>query len=333
MELAIKVNTPESWMQNFARAFNTSIHQGKMQLDGPLGQGIIQSHLVEDGLRMITQEFSLWEELIVHKKKVEEKAYYPIILQYSDSGIFHEVDGKQIPLGRGSFNSIIIPSPLLETSIHYPAGNTIQTLAIVMSRDWLEKHVKHIRELSSWEASIISDIFLSQRPFFIYEAITLNIARVIEEVVQCSYATSVKSLYMRAKVYELLALIFNLLYQRGAEQPLNNLNKDDVHTAFKVRQILLAQMDAPPTIPKLSREVAMSESKLKKVFKLVFGLSIYQYTLSNRMQKAKNLLDTRRYNVTEVGQLLGYSNMAHFAKAFKKQYNLSPSSYLATIRH
>ncbi|MEO1654715.1 MAG: AraC family transcriptional regulator, partial [Bacteroidota bacterium] len=125
---------------------------------------------------------------------------------------------------------------------------------------------------------------------------------------------------------------FQQLIQREFEGAYENLNALDVEAVFQTQKIIQESFDNPPTIQNLAREIGMSESKLKKIFKQVFGHSIYQYILHNRMNKARHLLDTRRYNVSEVGSLLGYSNLAHFAKAFKKQFNVSPSTYLASLR-
>nr|MBP9215318.1 helix-turn-helix transcriptional regulator [Chitinophagaceae bacterium] len=84
----------------------------------------------------------------------------------------------------------------------------------------------------------------------------------------------------------------------------------------------------PPGIPKLARMAAMSPSKLKTSFRDVYGLPIYQYFQKHRMNKAKAMLLSQKYNVREVGIDVGFSNLSNFAKAFKKSFDQLPSDIL-----
>jgi AraC-like DNA-binding protein len=47
------------------------------------------------------------------------------------------------------------------------------------------------------------------------------------------------------------------------------------------------------------------------------------------MIKAKSLLMLREYSIKEVGIMVGYSNLSHFANSFKKEFGFLPSE-LAT---
>ena len=58
----------------------------------------------------------------------------------------------------------------------------------------------------------------------------------------------------------------------------------------------------------------------------MFGDSYYQYYKQVRMHKAKQLLEQGDMNVSEVGYLLGYSNLSKFSQAFKSMFRISPGS-------
>ena len=52
-----------------------------------------------------------------------------------------------------------------------------------------------------------------------------------------------------------------------------------------------------------------------------------QYIVSIRIANAQVLLETTDYNVTEIGNIVGYDNPLYFSRIFKKQKGVSPSEY------
>ena len=64
----------------------------------------------------------------------------------------------------------------------------------------------------------------------------------------------------------------------------------------------------------------MSESKFQSLFKQMFGMSAYQYHIVAKMEEAKKFLLSNNYSVSDVGFMLGYSNLSHFTDIFKKHF-------------
>ncbi len=90
----------------------------------------------------------------------------------------------------------------------------------------------------------------------------------------------------------------------------------------QAREILLADLSHPPTIPELARQVGLNQFKLKQGYRRLFGNSIYASFQEARMKQALVLL--QKLNVTETALELGYSNTSHFSSAFRKQHGISP---------
>lgn len=100
---------------------------------------------------------------------------------------------------------------------------------------------------------------------------------------------------------------------------------DETLRLMKVEALLVKSFSTPaPKIYDLSRISAMSPTKLKKDFKALYGLPIYEYFQKNRMLKARSLLLLGKYSIQEVGIMVGYSNFSHFASTFKKEFNILP---------
>ena len=66
-------------------------------------------------------------------------------------------------------------------------------------------------------------------------------------------------------------------------------------------------------------------------FKELYGDTIYAYLLDHKMEEARRMLNSQKYNVNEVGLKLGYSTASHFIAAFKKKYGTTPKKYLGSV--
>jgi two-component system response regulator YesN len=75
----------------------------------------------------------------------------------------------------------------------------------------------------------------------------------------------------------------------------------------------------------------LSKVYIMKLFKQVYGCSIYEYVQKVRMGKAIELLEDSKINIQNISQMVGYSNNNYFSKAFKNYYHISPSGYRMTV--
>jgi len=81
------------------------------------------------------------------------------------------------------------------------------------------------------------------------------------------------------------------------------------------------------TLKMASDFVGLSESHLSNIFTKKTGQTFTDYLTSVRLEKAKELLETTNLKVYEVGVSVGYANVEHFSRVFKKFTGLSPNNY------
>jgi len=82
----------------------------------------------------------------------------------------------------------------------------------------------------------------------------------------------------------------------------------------------------PPRMGMIAKMVALSESTLKRYFKLIHGKSVYDYYLDKKMDLARTILVQKPYSVNEIAELMGYGKVSHFIEIFKKHHGCSPGS-------
>ena len=99
----------------------------------------------------------------------------------------------------------------------------------------------------------------------------------------------------------------------------------------QVSQDLEGRLGHPPTLPELANEIGLSLKKLKEGFKQIYGDSVFSFLFDYKMEMARKLLETGKYNVNEVGLKVGYSTASHFIAAFRKKYDTTPKQYLLSL--
>ena len=57
------------------------------------------------------------------------------------------------------------------------------------------------------------------------------------------------------------------------------------------------------------------------------GVSLSQYILDLKIEKAKNLLQYSEYNIVDIANYLSFSSQSHFIQVFQKKTGLTPHKY------
>lgn len=104
------------------------------------------------------------------------------------------------------------------------------------------------------------------------------------------------------------------------------INKERVERA---KYLIERDLENPPTLEMLAREVDCSPFYLSRLFSEEAGLSMPRYLRLKRVEKAADLMRSRGMNVTEAAMAVGYSSLSAFQKAFAEQFGVSPGVYAA----
>ena len=81
------------------------------------------------------------------------------------------------------------------------------------------------------------------------------------------------------------------------------------------------------SIANLAKMCGVSETHFRKIFFNVKGCSPVDYINSLKLSRAKELLNSGMYTVSEVAEQSGFHDESYFSRFFKKQTGLSPSKY------
>lgn len=94
----------------------------------------------------------------------------------------------------------------------------------------------------------------------------------------------------------------------------------------RIRQIVSQELGTELSVGTLARRFNYNAAYLSRVFKDETGEALQDYMIHARIEKAKELLE----NGTRIGDVsasVGYENLPHFSRIFKKTVGVSPKQY------
>ncbi|MEW6226978.1 MAG: PocR ligand-binding domain-containing protein [Bacillota bacterium] len=81
------------------------------------------------------------------------------------------------------------------------------------------------------------------------------------------------------------------------------------------------------TVERIAAAVHVSPSHLSHLFRQELGTTVMDYMTGIRLEEAKRLLCDLQYNVSQVAEMVGYQDPAHFSKCFKRSEGISPTTF------
>lgn len=195
--------------------------------------------------------------------------------------------------------------------------------------------IEKFHSLFSKEAGYIP--FLSEensnRKYYDESEIKPTVLIVLQQIINANINSTIKNLYIKGKIYELLSLYFQKDESTSGEYCPFLVDERDVTKIREAKDIIIANMAEPPTLQELANEVGLNLKKLKEGFKQIYGDTVYSFLFDYKMEHARKLLESNQHNVNEVGAKIGYSTASHFISAFKKKFGTTPKQYVLSLNN
>ncbi len=128
--------------------------------------------------------------------------------------------------------------------------------------------------------------------------------------------------FISIKIEELLITCSQLCLMRDV-----NITSSTEENVRNTHELMLTEYKRNWSVDELSKNAAMSESRFYAVYKSIYGTSPINTLIKYRINIAKNLLSTKNYSVSEVAEEIGFTNIYHFIRYFKKETGITPGKY------
>jgi AraC-like DNA-binding protein len=118
-----------------------------------------------------------------------------------------------------------------------------------------------------------------------------------------------------------LQLLALLCQARNVEGP------GRVRLVERTRRLLMERSGDVPALEDLARELGVSYSTLRRLFRQQMGVSLKQYQTDVRIRRACELLRNSDRSIKAIAGYLGYNSAFHFSAQFRKSTGLAPSDW------
>jgi AraC family transcriptional regulator len=88
------------------------------------------------------------------------------------------------------------------------------------------------------------------------------------------------------------------------------------------------QLDTDLTVSGIAQAIGMSPDHFTRLFKESTGQSPHQYVVEARVRKAKELLTTGKFTISEAAFQVGFADQSHLTRHFKRVFGLPPKRLL-----
>ncbi|MFS4455196.1 helix-turn-helix transcriptional regulator [Maribacter sp. 2304DJ31-5] len=288
-----------------------------------VAQGSYEEILIEDGFYVLKIQNNGISDTQVCREINKRYIQFHFCLKGGGKFIFNQ---GNYALEIAEENSLLLYNTKMDLPLHLEVSPNSSIVSIVMT-------LRKFHSLFSDQANYIP--FLTdenkEQKYYAQETISPAVAVVLSQIINYNLHPTIKKLYIKGKIYELISLYFNRSTDADVEQCPFLVDEDNVKRIRRAKELVIDHMAEPPTLVDLAKEVGLSLKRLKEGFKQIYGDSVYSFLFEYKMEHARRLLESGQYNVNEIGHKIGYSTSSHFIAAFKKKYGTTPKKYVMAL--
>lgn len=309
--------TPNILMR-LAHLLGTEVKNGRLDIPEEFGKGYCSGFIFNEHIRILISNYTLNIDLAIENPDTNIPARMILFK-------FQNVVPKAVTAMKGKL-SRAVPSVLIATSsMNTDAVIPIDTDTAAINIEVDAEYLNELFDLSE-EPLILQSLLRNSQPLIFEQMIYPPLQKIVDEIVDEPVDETFKLFFLRIKAEELICRLLMELKKREEKQ-IYALNIHDIQAIYKVKERLLMDLGIPPVIKELAASAHMSPSKLKRLFKQIFGNSIFSYYQEFRMKEAARLLKEENLSVSEVGYQLGFTNLSHFSRVFKEHIGTKPKQY------
>ena len=280
-----------------------------------IGQYVNEKINIQDGFILLKIDYKFNQPIQIESNQNDKK--FVITISLKGNSLYTNISDKKTLYFKEGYTTI----SLFEKTQGYREfeDKEIEQIRLILDEDFLKKNLKK---------SLVDKYFSNSDKYLHLIKFSPTIIQskiIIDEILKCKFKGELKKIYLQSKSLELLHIELSKLEKKEKKIIIDNYDKEAI---YKAKEILIKNIQNPPSIIELAKLVHMNEFKLKVGFKEIFYTSPYKVLLKYKMNEAKIMIKSGDYNINEVAKLTGYKFANNFTNAFFKEFGILPKSFM-----
>lgn len=262
--------------------------------------------------------YRFFQKISLHARSAREGLYARFLLQNS---VQHSIKGTgTVSLQQNEFTAIW--SSAAECVSQFEKNKEYRIMDVYYSPFLLAELQEFFPQLHTLVSlSGASPVFTGKKIY----SISAGLKKIITDILSCPYDASTSRFYFDLKAKELLCAIVHFVY-KGAD-PRRKFHAAELKKIQFAHELLLKDIAQPPlTIRALAQQSNINEFALKKGFRELYQMSIFECLLAARMEKARELLLHTDLPIKAICSQAGYPRLSNFITAFRRIYGYTPGA-------
>jgi AraC-like DNA-binding protein len=122
-------------------------------------------------------------------------------------------------------------------------------------------------------------------------------------------------------------ILQNIIYNLIVDFLKNQSHYKNLHKIYKSVKYIEENFDKNIIIDELAAMSHLSVTHFRRLFNQVYSMSPVEYLTMIRINKAKDLILSNKYTISEISEKVGYPYVCYFSRIFKKHTGVAPTAY------
>lgn len=205
-----------------------------------------------------------------------------------------------------------------------PKGTPVRSIGLGLMPEFWEQQLPRLLEQDT--SQVLSAACLLDGTFSIPE-VELLLHQMASYVPKAGTA----SLRYESKILDLIAALLEWNILSLSIPAVQSIFASDQEVIQNLKHYLRQNYSAQIDLQRLAQMCYMSKSKLTFLFRKMCGMTIYDFILSCRIERAKELLADRKKKISEIAFSVGYEHPSSFSVAFHRKTGLTPNEFRNSI--
>ncbi|MGF2412512.1 helix-turn-helix domain-containing protein [Ferruginibacter sp.] len=295
--------------------------------DNPFTKGVMRYRKIEEGLWLLASQLDVKQNIISKAlyNADEESDYY-----FLSFAVFE----YPFPTGHSPADVATLISttctfykPKTAVTTFFYEGTSGKFFNLVFNKQWAEKNLlfktlpekKEMQDFLNTETGFINWLDIVPDAHQLSKSMWSRLQEEKDGVFD--------TIDLKKQMLKIITDFFNNAFADKRIKDYVPLNDPDYANVATAEKLILNNLTAPFLgVENIARAVNLSPTKLKMIFKSVFGFSMLQYHKEKNMLLAMQLIQRSGMQIKNIAAVTGYLSASKFSATFKKRFGVLPAA-------